>query len=125
MFHVSRRKRGLWLIVGSLTMGGGIWALHFIGMLAYMPATINYNIMTLSISFAISVFSSFITLLIVSQDKISENNFIFGCFIMAGSLVGMHYSGLKSIHMNADISYNPLILLLSVLFAFIPSVIFL
>ncbi|QBP42668.1 PAS domain S-box protein [Paenisporosarcina antarctica] len=124
MFHVSKRKRGLWLIVGSLTMGGGIWALHFIGMLAYMPTTINYNIMTLSISFAITVFSSFITLLIVSQDKVSKNNFVFGCLLMSASLVGMHYIGMKSIHMNAAITYNPLILLLSVLIAFIPSVIF-
>ncbi|HSO58410.1 MAG TPA: EAL domain-containing protein, partial [Paenisporosarcina sp.] len=124
MFHVSKSKRILWLIVGSLTMGGGIWALHFIGMLAHMPTTINYNIMTVSISFAITVFASFITLWIVSQEKVSKNNFVFGCLIMAASLVGMHYIGLKSIHMNAAITYNPFILLLSVLFAFIPSVIF-
>jgi len=27
--------RCCWLIGGSLTMGTGIWAMHFIGMLAY------------------------------------------------------------------------------------------
>lgn len=124
MFHVSKRKRILWLLVGSLTMGGGIWALHFIGMLAHMPTTINYNIMTVSISFAITVFSSFITLLIVSQDKVSKNKFVFGCLLMAASLVGMHDIGMKSIHMNADITYNPFIILLSVLFACIPSAFF-
>ena len=124
MLHVSKRKKGLWLIVGSLTMGGGIWALHFIGMLAHMPATIHYDIMTLGISFAIIVFSSFITLFIVSQDKVSKNNFVFGCLIMTASLVGIHYFGMKSIHMNSSITYNPLIILLSVLIAFIPSIIF-
>ncbi|WP_422122486.1 EAL domain-containing protein [Planococcus sp. X10-3] len=124
MFHVSKRKRLLWLVVGSLTMGGGFWTLHFIGMLAHMPATINYNIMTISIAFAVAVFSSFISLMIISQDKVNKNIFVFGCLIMASSLVVMHYIGLKSIQMNTAIAYKPSILLLSVLIAFIPSIIF-
>jgi methyl-accepting chemotaxis protein PixJ len=33
-----------WLIGGSLTMGTGIWAMHFIGMLAYhLPVAIAYD----------------------------------------------------------------------------------
>jgi NO-binding membrane sensor protein with MHYT domain len=66
----ANRKRILWLIVGSLTMGAGIWALHFIGMLGVYDAnTIHYNIMTLSISLAVTLFASFVTLLIALKIK--------------------------------------------------------
>ena len=121
----TKRKRLLWLLIGSLTMGGGIWALHFIGILAYsLPTTMNYNIMILSISLAITVFSSFLALLIVSQEKVSKHNYVFGCFFMAGSLLAMHYIGMKAINMNVSTNYNPLIFLLTVLLAFIPAIIF-
>ncbi|MCZ8537943.1 PAS domain S-box protein [Paenisporosarcina quisquiliarum] len=125
MTRVGNRKRILWLIVGSLTMGAGIWALHFIGMLAYMmPATIHYNIMTLSVSLAVTLFSSFVTLLIVSQDRVNKVNFIFGCCIMATSLIGLHYIGMGAIHANASLTYHPFSIFVSVLLAFISSAIF-
>ncbi|MGE6486927.1 MHYT domain-containing protein [Paenisporosarcina sp. NPDC076898] len=123
MTRVSNRKRILWLIVGSLTMGAG--ALHFIGMLAFMmPATIHYNIMILSISLAVTLFSSFVTLLIVSQDQVNRANFVFGCFILATSFIGLQYIGMGAIHANATFTYHPFSILVSVLLAFISSIIF-
>lgn len=112
-------------MVGSLTMGLGIFAMHFIGMLAYvLPIPVTYNIMTLSISFAIPVLSSFFSLLIVSQDRVMKNNYVIGCFIMATSLLSVHYIGMNATHINASITYNSMILLLSVLLAFIPAVVY-
>src|SRR5260221_3812977 len=33
-----------WLVVGSVAMGGGIWAMHFIGMLAHiLPIPVSYD----------------------------------------------------------------------------------
>ena len=31
----SRRSRWAWAIAGAVSMGGGIWSMHFIGMLAF------------------------------------------------------------------------------------------
>ena len=34
-----------WLIAGALSMGVGIWTMHFVGMLAYeMPMNYSYSI---------------------------------------------------------------------------------
>lgn len=34
-----------WLAVGAVTMGIGVWAMHFLGMLAYrVPVSVNYDI---------------------------------------------------------------------------------
>jgi two-component system, sensor histidine kinase and response regulator len=40
----SRQSRRAWISAGAITMGGGIWAMHFIGMLAFsLPCSIRYN----------------------------------------------------------------------------------
>ena len=39
------RSSSLWLIGGSLSMGTGIWSMHFIGMLAFqLPIPMSYDI---------------------------------------------------------------------------------
>ena len=33
-----------WLAIGAIAMGGGIWAMHFIGMLAHvLPIAVSYD----------------------------------------------------------------------------------
>jgi NO-binding membrane sensor protein with MHYT domain len=33
-----------WLVIGAIAMGGGIWAMHFIGMLAHiLPIPVAYD----------------------------------------------------------------------------------
>jgi len=37
--------RRLWLAAAAITMGGGIWSMHFIGMLAFsMPIPMSYDV---------------------------------------------------------------------------------
>src|SRR5260221_4115992 len=36
--------RRVWLAAAALTMGGGIWSMHFVGMLAFiMPTPMSYD----------------------------------------------------------------------------------
>lgn len=40
----SLLNKSLWLVPGALAMGGGVWAMHFIGMLAFsLPCGITYD----------------------------------------------------------------------------------
>src|SRR6185312_13045616 len=40
----SRRARLAWTSAGAVSMGGGVWAMHFIGMLAFsLPCGIGYD----------------------------------------------------------------------------------
>jgi NO-binding membrane sensor protein with MHYT domain len=37
--------RRLWLVAAAITMGGGIWSMHFVAMLAFiMPIPVSYDI---------------------------------------------------------------------------------
>ncbi|MDD1630133.1 MAG: histidine kinase, partial [Methylococcaceae bacterium] len=42
----SGHKRRIWLLAGSFTMGGGVWAMHFIAMLALkLPIAVSYDVL--------------------------------------------------------------------------------
>jgi NO-binding membrane sensor protein with MHYT domain len=45
----SPRKSWTWLVAGAVSMGIGIWSMHFIGMLAFqLPVPVAYDL-TLSL----------------------------------------------------------------------------
>src|SRR5882672_7106674 len=49
--------RGVWLAAAAITMGGGIWSMHFIGMLAFrMPIPISYDIGLTTVSLLVAIF---------------------------------------------------------------------
>ena len=42
--NVSSRRKKTMLLVGSIALGGGIWTMHFIGMLAFeLCTTVKYD----------------------------------------------------------------------------------
>ena len=55
--RVSRRwARLAWLATAAIAMGGGIWSMHFIGMLAFivpMPVSYDFSLTLLSLAVAI------------------------------------------------------------------------
>ena len=57
--RVSRGlARGGWLAIAAIAMGGGIWSMHFIAMLAFimpMPVTYDVGLTVLSLVVAIAV----------------------------------------------------------------------
>src|SRR5262245_57653322 len=52
----NRRFARLWFAGGAIAMGGGIWSMHFIGMLAFsLPILLAYDVTTTLQSLAIAV----------------------------------------------------------------------
>ena len=49
--------RRVWLAAAALTMGGGIWSMHFVGMLAFvMPTPMSYDIGLTTLSLVVAIF---------------------------------------------------------------------
>jgi diguanylate cyclase len=45
-----------WLAAGAVSLGGGIWSMHFIGMLALMlPVPVRYDLSLTALSFVIPI----------------------------------------------------------------------
>ena len=58
-----------WLVIGALTMGTGVWAMHFIAMLAFqLPVPINFDVWITVASVFPVILASWITLYVISRD---------------------------------------------------------
>ncbi|MGO0063814.1 EAL domain-containing protein [Brevibacillus fluminis] len=110
------RERLLWLICGALSMGIGIWSMHFVGMLAFsLPLRISYDSKMVIVSVLLAICVSFIALIVVGRNELKRMQLIIGGLLMAAGIVGMHYVGMAA--MSVDIHYKPVLVGLSVAIA--------
>ena len=111
--------RRMWLSAAAVAMGGGIWAMHFVAMLAFsMPSmTVSYDpgLTILSLLVAISVTG--VGFAVMSRAPGSLGMIAAAGLFMGLGVVGMHYMGMAAMRMAADLRYDHLWLALSVLIA--------
>jgi diguanylate cyclase len=112
------RGSHLWLAVGAVAMGIGIWSMHFVGMLAFsVPIPLAYNVATTLASLAIAIVTSGFALGITSGRKLTAPRLTAGAVIMGAGIVAMHYLGMAAITIIPGIGYDPLLVALSILIA--------
>lgn len=110
--------RRLWLLGGSFCFGIGIWAMHFIGMLAFnLPCSLSYDVLLTISSTLPSIIASWLALGIISQPKISRFQLVIGGLLLGTGIGGMHYAGMAAMHFNGLIIYNGFLFLLSIAMA--------
>ena len=116
-------SRILWLIGGAFAMGQGIWAMHYIGMLAFrLPVAVSYNVPIVLLSLlAANRFSSAVALLVVSRKRLSRAYLTAGSFAMGGGIAAMHYIGMLAMRLAAKPIYNLRLVALSVITAILVS----
>lgn len=114
----SGRARGLWMGGGALSMGVGIWSMHFIGMLAFnLPIQLAYDIPLTALSLVIAIFSSGFALWLVSHERVPLLHLLLGAVVMGLGTSAMHYTGMAAMRMQPGIDYNPALFGLSLLIA--------
>jgi NO-binding membrane sensor protein with MHYT domain len=114
----SPRKSGTWLIAGAVSMGIGIWSMHFIGMLAFhLPVPVAYDLSISLLSMVIAIIVSAIALLILRRPALKANHLVIGAILMGIGISAMHYLGMFAMQMSPAIRYDPLLFAVSVLIA--------
>lgn len=104
-----------WLIGGASVMGLGIWAMHFIGMLALaLPIRLAYNVQTTLLSLGIAIGTSAFALAIIGRASISLARLASSAVIMGAGISTMHYTGMASIRILPAITYEPLLFATSI-----------
>jgi diguanylate cyclase len=112
----------LWLMGGAFSMGIGIWSMHFIGMLAFvLPIPVNYDISLTLLSLLIAMAISGFALFTVSRPEVGLKQFIAGGAILGSGICVMHFTGMFAMRMHPAITYDPVLLTLAVLIAFVAS----
>lgn len=110
-----------WLLAGVSTLGGGIWGMHFIGMLAYqLPISVSYDPAITALSAIPALMAG---LIVLSCNTMSMTRLSL-CSLGLGICIGaMHYIGMSAMQLNAEMWYLPLPFLLSLVVAVVFSAI--
>jgi two-component system sensor histidine kinase/response regulator len=114
----SPRTRRRWLAAGAVSMGAGIWSMHFIGMLAFsLPVTISYDLTFTLLSTVPALFASAMALHFMARARIGWWRLNAGGLLMALGIGGMHYTGMEAMRMDSRMGYEPNLFALSILVA--------
>jgi NO-binding membrane sensor protein with MHYT domain len=108
---------GAWLVAAAITMGGGIWSMHFVAMLAFrmpMPMSYDVGLTVLSLVLAIVVTGGGFS---VISHHISPLRLVFSGLFMGLGIVAMHYTGMAAMRGHAGLAYDPVFVALSVIIA--------
>jgi PAS domain S-box-containing protein len=112
-----------WLATAAIAMGGGIWSMHFIAMLAFlMPMDVSFGVGLTMLSLVIAIGVTGAGFYIIATRRASSLQLALAGLFMGTGIVGMHYTGMAAMHVNAQLSYDPLFVALSVFIAIAASI---
>jgi NO-binding membrane sensor protein with MHYT domain len=99
--------RWLWLATGAISLGGGIWSMHFIGMLALiLPVPVTYDLPLTALSFLIPIVFAAVGYYIVYWRSESWPRLLLGGAVIGAAIATMHYIGMAALRMPAIASYE-------------------
>ena len=111
-------SRRAWLMAAALTMGGGIWAMHFVAMLAFiMPIPMSYDIGSTTRSLVVAIVVTGVGFYVISRQSSSPLRLVVSGVFMGLGIAGMHYTGMAALRGNVELSYDPRFVALSLIIA--------
>ncbi len=125
-FHARGLKasglmRWAWLGLSALIAGSGVWATHFVAMLAYQPTLkIGYDLVGTALSLVVAVLGMAIGFSLPAwrPGKARDRNTALIAGAAAGaSIAVMHYTGIAAIRTEADVSWSMAYVAVSILIA--------
>jgi diguanylate cyclase (GGDEF)-like protein len=118
----QRRVAAAWWVGGSLAMGTGIWAMHFVGMLAFsLPIALGYDAGLTVVSWLAGAAVSGVALYVAGRGPMTWQRVAVGAPLMAAGICAMHYLGMTALVMSPGIVWHPLLVAASAVIALVAS----
>jgi NO-binding membrane sensor protein with MHYT domain len=107
-----------WVALSSVAIGGAIWSMHYIGMMAVdMKMPVTYDLGLTIVSMLLAILFVAVGIVIVGRGASSIAKLIGGGVLMGLGVAAMHYTGMASMQMEATMSYNTTLLIASITIA--------
>lgn len=91
---------GVRLTGAAVALGGGLWAMQFVGLLALRlppPAKVNFDVRLLAFSAGVILFFSVLALALTRSQKAAGRLSIGGPMMLSGAVIAMHLIGLRAL----------------------------
>lgn len=118
----ERRGQIFWLGAAAVALGGGIWSMHFVAMLAFsldMPIDYNAGLTVASLVAAIVVAGT--ALYTVHRWNAKRTSIVIAGTFAGFGVATMHYVGMAAMRMPATISYDPTLFTASIVIAVVAA----
>jgi NO-binding membrane sensor protein with MHYT domain len=108
----------IWLAAAALTLGGGIWSMHFVAMLAFvLPMPMSYDVGLTVLSLMLAILAAGGGFYVISHPGVSRPRLVLSGVLMGSAIAGMHYTGMAAMRGPVELSYDRLWVALSVIIA--------
>ncbi|WP_309486520.1 MHYT domain-containing protein, partial [Sinorhizobium sp. 8-89] len=109
------RPRAVWVAAAGIASGFGIWATHFIAMLAYDPGLVvgyQVDLTTLSLAVAIVLTTSALG---IATYVAGRGGWLFGGLVLGAGVASMHFLGMTALEVNGSIRWDATLVIVSIL----------
>jgi NO-binding membrane sensor protein with MHYT domain len=117
LHHVRRSSahmRRAWLAVSAISTGFGVWATHFIAMLAFSPGVPTaYNIGLTGLSLVAAILLTGAGLAVAVESIAGAGAWLGGAMV-GGGIAAMHYTGMAAFEIPGRIVWNPILVAASI-----------
>ncbi|MDH0863598.1 MHYT domain-containing protein [Mitsuaria sp. GD03876] len=101
-------RRQMILATGALALGGGIWAMHFIGMLAFqLCAQVGFDAGLTAASMVPALIASWVALALLARHRLDVWRLAVGGVLVGAGIGAMHYTGMAAMEMSVALRYDP------------------
>ena len=95
------------VILAALVIGGAIWVMHFVGMLAlHLPIPVDYAILPTLVSALVGIVFTGLGLYAASSGHVTRFAPESGGALMGLGIAGMHYIGMEAIRAACIVTYS-------------------
>jgi diguanylate cyclase len=121
LLHHARKSTGhmqlVWLTISAISTGFGIWATHFVAMLAFTPGLPSgYNIALTALSLIAAILLTGVGLFASLIPNWRHGPWIGGA-IVAGGIAAMHYTGMAAFEIAGILLWDPVLVAASIVLA--------
>ena len=115
----ARTARAAWLAGAAFSLGGGIWSMHFVAMLAHSIPGVqpSYGMGLTALSFLLAVGATGAGFAIVVRLRRGLAALALSGPLMGIGIAGMHYTGMAALQVPLSVSYDPVWVAISLLVA--------
>jgi PAS domain S-box-containing protein len=119
------QSRRVWLAAAAVALGGSIWSMHFVAMLAFsMPGMrISYDVLKTLLSLVLAIGFTGAGFAIIDWNGATSRRTLASGLLIGTGVTSMHYLGMAAMRMPATLTYDGLWVLGSVVIAMAASVV--
>ena len=120
----DRLARRQWRILGACCLAGGIWAMHFISMLAFQaPLDIHYDAALTGLSLLIALLAAWLAMNGLDRTEMRPHHYLQTALFIGIGISTMHYVGMAALQTSAQQHYQTALLLVSIAIAVATSLV--